>query len=86
MSKITTIFCLFYVLYRQIMQVKMLSTETVIMGNLVNFSIIILHIISVLEKGVTISYLKYFTININQTNRTIVCSSYQVDLFLIQIN
>ena len=81
MSTRTTIFCLFYVLYRQIMQIKILSTRTVIMGNLVNFSITRLHIIFVLEKGVTISCLKYFTIIINQTNRATVCSSYQVDLF-----
>ena len=81
MSTRTTIFCLSYVLYRQIMQVKIINTRTVIMGNLVNFSITRLHIISVLEKGVTVSYLKYFTIIINETNRATVCSSYQVDLF-----
>ena len=81
MSTRTTIFYLFYVLYRQIMKVKILNTGTVIMGNLVNFSITRLHIIYVLEKGVTVSYLKYFTIIINQTNRAIVCLSYQVDLF-----
>ena len=52
------------------------------MGNLVNFSITRLHIISVLEKGVTVSYLKYFIIIINQTNRATVCSSYQVDLLI----
>ena len=81
MSTRTRIFCLFYVLYRQIMQVKILNTGTVIMGNLVNFSITRLHIISVLIKRVTISYLNYFTIIINQINRATVCSSYQVDLF-----
>ena len=81
MSTRTTIFCLFYVLYKQIMQVKILNTGTVIMGNLVNFSITRLHIIYVLKKGVTNSYLKYFTIIINQINRATVCSSYQVDLF-----
>ena len=63
------------------MQVKILNTGTVIMDNLVNFSITRLHIISVLEKGVTISHLQYFTININQINRATVCSSYQFDLF-----
>ena len=81
MSTRTTIFCLFYVLYRQIMQVKILNIGTVIMGNLVNFSITRLHIISIFEKGATVSYLKYFTIIINQTNRATVCSSYQFDLF-----
>ena len=81
MSTRTTIFCLSYVLYRQIMQVKILSTRTLIMGNLVNFSITRLHLIYVLEKGVTVSYLKYFTIIINQINRATVRLSYQVDLF-----
>ena len=38
------------------MQVKILSTRTVIMGNLVNFSITRSSIIFVLEKGVTVSY------------------------------
>ena len=64
MSIRTTIYSLFYVQYKQFMQVKILSTRIVIMGNLLNFSIIRLHIISVLEKGVTVSYSKYFTMNI----------------------
>ena len=63
------------------MQVKILNTGTVIMDNLVNFSTTRLHKIYVLKKGVTISYSKYFTLNINQANRATVCSFYQVDLF-----
>ena len=63
------------------MQVKNTKYRNSNNGNIDNFSITSLHLISVLEKEVTVSYSKNFTISKNQTNRATVCSPYQVNLF-----
>ena len=48
----------FYYMYgmNKVCKLKLLCTETIIMGNLVNFSITRSSIIFVLEKRVTVSY------------------------------